>query len=82
MFPGTLPTGVTTVPADPPSHLTPEEFRAAGHATIDWIVDYLAGIEDQPVPRGFSRARFVHLCPTRFQRPANPLSTCWPTSSA
>ena len=34
---------------EPPHHLTPEEFREAGYVTIDWIVDYLAGIEDQPV---------------------------------
>ena len=34
---------------EPPHHLTSEEFREAGYVTIDWIVDYLAGIEDQPV---------------------------------
>ena len=29
--------------------MTPEEFRQAGHALIDWIADYRAGIEQQPV---------------------------------
>ena len=29
--------------------MTPEEFRAAGHALIDWIADYRAGIADLPV---------------------------------
>ena len=29
--------------------MTPEEFRQAGHALIDWIADYRAGIEAQPV---------------------------------
>ena len=29
--------------------MTPEEFRRAGHALIDWIADYRAGIEKLPV---------------------------------
>ena len=29
--------------------MTPEEFRKAGHALIDWIADYRAGIEQRPV---------------------------------
>ena len=35
--------------AEPPRHPTPEEFRSAGYATIDWIVDYLAGVQDRSV---------------------------------
>ncbi|MCY4457851.1 MAG: hypothetical protein OXB90_07910 [Acidimicrobiaceae bacterium] len=27
----------------------PDEFRANGHALVDWIVDYFAGIEQRPV---------------------------------
>ncbi|MEP7125130.1 MAG: pyridoxal-dependent decarboxylase, partial [Byssovorax sp.] len=29
--------------------MTPEEFRIAGHALIDWIADYRAGVEKLPV---------------------------------
>ncbi|WP_040496490.1 pyridoxal-dependent decarboxylase [Ilumatobacter nonamiensis] len=29
--------------------MTPEEFRRHGHEVIDWIADYLDGIEDRPV---------------------------------
>ena len=30
-------------------HMTPEEFRRAGYATVDWVADYLAGVGDLPV---------------------------------
>ena len=30
-------------------HMTPEEFRRAGYATVDWVADYLAGVADLPV---------------------------------
>jgi len=30
-------------------HMSPEEFRRAGHALIDWIADYRAAIEKFPV---------------------------------
>ena len=29
--------------------MTPEEFRSAGYAAIDWLVDYLKEIEERPV---------------------------------
>lgn len=29
--------------------MTPEEFRRHGHATVDWVADYLASLEDRPV---------------------------------
>ena len=32
-----------------PAHLTPDEFRALGHRTIDWIADYMATVGDRPV---------------------------------
>ena len=31
------------------SHMTPDEFRAAGHAMIDWIADYMRRVGDLPV---------------------------------
>ena len=44
----------------PPTHQTPDEFRAAGHAAIDWLADFLAGVADRPivpdVPPGDVRA--------------------------
>jgi aromatic-L-amino-acid decarboxylase len=30
-------------------HMTPEEFRAHGHAAVDWIADYWSRLPDQPV---------------------------------
>lgn len=35
--------------ADVVGHMTPEQFRAYGYATIDWIATYLATLEDRPV---------------------------------
>ncbi len=32
-----------------PDHMTPDEFRAAGHATVDWIADFLASVADRPI---------------------------------
>ncbi len=29
--------------------MTPEEFRRHGHAVVDWIADYWAGLDDRPV---------------------------------
>ncbi len=29
--------------------MTPDEFRAAGHATVDWVADYLESVADLPV---------------------------------
>ena len=30
-------------------HMTPEQFRQHGHAMVDWIAEYLATVEAQPV---------------------------------
>ncbi|WP_410810869.1 pyridoxal-dependent decarboxylase [Micromonospora sp. 067-2] len=30
-------------------HMTPDEFRQAGHALVDWIADYWATLEQRPV---------------------------------
>ncbi len=34
---------------DAPPHMTPEQFRAHGHAVVDWIADYHARLESFPV---------------------------------
>jgi len=31
------------------NHMSAEEFRRHGHAVVDWIADYWAGLEDRPV---------------------------------
>ena len=31
------------------AHMTPEEFRRYGHAAVDWVADYWAGVERHPV---------------------------------
>src|SRR4051794_7373856 len=46
--------------------MTPEEFRAAGRAAIDWIADYLEGVERFPV------ASPVVPGSVRAALPANP----------
>ncbi|MBB5921317.1 aromatic-L-amino-acid decarboxylase [Actinoalloteichus hoggarensis] len=33
----------------PGTEMTPEEFRDFGHAVVDWIADYRAGVEELPV---------------------------------
>ena len=35
--------------SESPPHLSPDEFRRAGYAAVDWVADYLAHIEDYPV---------------------------------
>ena len=30
-------------------HMTPDEFRRAGYATVDWVADYLARVGEYPV---------------------------------
>jgi len=34
---------------DPPRHMTPDEFRRVGHATVDWVATYLERLGDLPV---------------------------------
>ncbi|MFV2101144.1 pyridoxal-dependent decarboxylase [Micromonospora sp. LOL_024] len=31
------------------AHMTPDEFRQAGHAVVDWVADYWATLEKRPV---------------------------------
>ena len=35
--------------AERPNHLSPEEFRQAGHQAVDWVADYMARLGDLPV---------------------------------
>jgi aromatic-L-amino-acid decarboxylase len=36
------------------AHMTADQFRAAGHAMVDWIAEYLATVESRPVQAGVS----------------------------
>jgi aromatic-L-amino-acid/L-tryptophan decarboxylase len=48
--------------------VTPDEFRSHGHALIDWIADYVVGVEDRPVSAavepGWVRAQLPEHPPT------------------
>ena len=35
--------------ASGPDHMTPDEFRAAGRATVDWTADFLSGVAERPI---------------------------------
>ncbi len=37
------------MPANKSYHMTPDEFREAGRAAVDWIADYYEQIESYPV---------------------------------
>ena len=54
--------------------MTPEEFREAGHALIDWIADYRASIETRPVRAqvepGWVRQQFEQTPPDATCTPA------------
>ena len=54
--------------------MTPEEFRRAGHETVDWIADYLDSVADLPV---LSRAKPGQV---RSALPTSPPDTgeTWP----
>ena len=46
-------------------HWTPEEFRQAGHAAIDWIADYQSRIESFPVRAGVRPGDISNLLPSQ-----------------
>ena len=63
--------------------MTPDEFRAAGHDLVDWIADYLEGVEQPPgaIP---GRARRRAPPPARVRPRPSPSRSrpSWPTSTA
>ncbi len=45
-------------------HLSPDEFRRHGHALVDWIADYLAGVGDRPVTAAVTPGEIRGRLPT------------------
>ena len=48
----------------PPTHMSPEEFRRAGYAVIDWLVDYRARVGELPVKPQLAPGDIRALLPT------------------
>ena len=55
--------------------MTPEEFRANGHALIDWIADYVESVEERPV------SATVEPGDVRAQLPGHPPTVPEPFAS-
>ena len=58
-----------------PPHLTPEEFRRAGHAVVDWVAQYLAGLERAPVLARVRPGEVRALLPEAPPRTPEPLES-------
>lgn len=46
-------------------HMDPDEFRAQGHAVIDWIADYWQGLDERPVRSQVAPGDVASRLPTR-----------------
>ena len=44
-------------------HMTPDEFRRHGYAMVDWVADYMAGVDDLPVQSEVSPGDIRALLP-------------------
>lgn len=60
--------------ASPGDHMSAEQFRAAGHAAIDWIADYLQGIESRPVLSTVEPGAIAAMLPKRPPEEGEPFS--------
>ena len=49
----------------PPAHMSPEEFRRAGYAVIDWLVDYRGRVGELPVKPQLAPGDIRALLPTQ-----------------
>ncbi len=57
---------------EPPSHLSPDEFRKHGHALIDWIADYWDRVEDLPVMSQITPGAIRDQLPTHAPEAGEP----------
>ena len=46
-------------------HMTPDEFRRWGYATIDWVAGYMERVEDLPVLSGVEPGAIRSMLPDR-----------------
>jgi aromatic-L-amino-acid decarboxylase len=55
--------------------MAPDEFRAAGHALVDWIAEYLASIEQGPVLAAVKPGDITAQLPAEAPELGEPLAT-------
>jgi aromatic-L-amino-acid decarboxylase len=60
---------------DPPRHFTPDEFRKAGYATVDWVARYLERLEDLPVSSTVTPGEIRAKLPERAPETGDPLES-------
>lgn len=56
-------------------HMSPDEFREAGYALIDWLAEYRDKIEDQPVYARVDPGDIAALIPDRAPESGEPFET-------
>ena len=61
--------------------MTPEEFRKQGYTLVDWITDYLEGIERHPVASPFEPGWVRSQLPAAPPTEPEPFEPCWPIST-
>jgi aromatic-L-amino-acid decarboxylase len=57
-----------------PAHWTAEEFRANGHAIVDWLADYLARLGDEPVQASVGPGEILARLPRSAPEAAEPFA--------
>ena len=62
--------------------MTPEEFRKAGHALIDWIADYRASVESRKVMAQSAPGDIKAMLPPTPPSRASHSTRLPPTSTA
>src|SRR5271154_3152483 len=58
-----------------PSQMSPEEFRAAAHQTVDWIADYLRDVRQYPVLPGVEPGELTQILPKSGPEHGEPIAT-------
>ena len=56
-------------------HMTPDEFRKHGHEMVDWVADYLAGVEEYPVNSQVAPGEIRDALPTAAPEHPEPLNS-------
>ncbi|GIT49205.1 MAG: hypothetical protein Ct9H300mP14_11330 [Gammaproteobacteria bacterium] len=58
-------------------HMSPEEFRANGHALIDWIARYMENVEQYPVMSTVEPGTIREKLPGQRRKNPRPSKHCW-----